>query len=307
MRAAILILNIACSLALVACHGESTAPLQSEVPGTTPLMLAAAKGDAALVARLLREGASINAADKDGYTALHRASHCGNVQVIKTLIAAGANVNAKTKEDVTPLLISIDMMCPIPEVTMALIQAGADVNAADSAGDTAIVIAATETSLDVMRELLKRGANPNAQGMGDETALHYAAMNNLLDRVEMLLQFGARMDIQDSAGKNALDVARPSAKKLMEKFITASVKGMGPSPTLKGPFQFGPAESYKGSPIIKFMVREDGAVFNVRLIRSSGVAEIDKELVKNYSKWKFKAQPGRPVVESEVSVTIDWQ
>jgi len=156
----ILVLGIGCCLTLVSCHRESTIPLQSNVTeGTTPLMMAAAKGDTAQVARLLRDGARVNEADKDGYTALHRASHCGDIQVIKTLIAGGADINAKTKENVTPLLLSIDMACPKPEITMALIQAGADVNVAESGGDTAIVIAATETSSDVVRELLKRGAN----------------------------------------------------------------------------------------------------------------------------------------------------
>jgi TonB family protein len=307
MRAGILTLSIGCSLALAACHHEGTAPLRSDVPGSTPLMVAAAKGDAASVTRLLQRGARVNEADKDGYTALHRASHCGDIQVIKTLIAAGADVNAKTKENVTPLLISIDMGCPKTEVTRALIEAGADVNVAESGGDTAIVIAATETSFDVMRELLKRGANPNAQGMGGETALHYAAMNGLLDRVELLLQSGARVDIQNSAGKTALDVASPKAKQLLERVVAAGVKGLGTNPTIKGPFQFGPTESYNGPPVIKFLVQEDGTVSDARLVRSSGVADIDKKLLATYSGWKYKAQTGRPVVESEVSVIIDWR
>jgi ankyrin repeat protein len=224
MGSKILAFSIACCLALVACRREATPPLQSNVPATTPLMVAAAKGDVASVRGLLRGGARINDADRDGYTALHRASHCGDIRVVKTLIAAGADINARTKENVSPLLVSIDMGCGKPEITMALIQAGADVNVAESDGDTAIVIAATESSLDVMRELLKRGANPNAQGINGETALHYAAMNNLLDRVELLLQAGARVDIRDSAGKTALEEASPEAKKLLERVVKRPAK-----------------------------------------------------------------------------------
>jgi TonB family protein len=307
MRVGVLTPSIVCCLALGACHRTGTSPLQSNVPGTTPLMTAAAKGNIASVSRLLRGGASVNQADRDGYTALHRASHCGDIRVIKELIAAGADVNARTKENVTPLLISIDMGCPKPEVTMTLIEAGADVNVAESGGDTAIVIAATETSFDVMRELLKRGANPNAQGQGGETALHYAAMNDLLDRVELLLESGARIDIRNSAGKTALEVASPNAKKLLERVLVPRVKGLGTSPTINGPFQLAPTESYSGPPVIKFLVQEDGTVSDVRLIRSSGVADIDKKLLKAYSGWKYRAQAGRPVVESEVSVIIDWR
>lgn len=225
MRARILILIIGCSFLLVACHREAAVPMHPEVAGTTPLMVAAAKGDSVLVTKLLRGGANVDGADKDGYTALHRASHCGDIQVVKTLIAAGANINARTKENATPLLVSIDMGCGKPEITMALIQAGADVNMAESDGDTAIVIAATETSFDVFSELLKRGANPNAQGMNGETALHYAAMNNVLDRVELLLQFGARADIQNSASRTALEFASPEAKKLLTQAAQVAKQG----------------------------------------------------------------------------------
>lgn len=303
MRIRTFVLTIACGLAQISCQH----PLQSDVHGATPLMMAAARGDVSQVTQLLRDGARVNETDKNGYTALHRASHCGDIQIVKTLIAAGADINAKTQENVTPLLISIDMACPKPEITMALLRGGADVNVAEAGGDTAIVIAATESSFDVMRELLQRGANPNAQGIGGETALHYAAMNDLLDRVELLLQSGARVDIRNSAGKTASEVAGPRAKELLAKLVSASVKELGKNPTIKWPFQFGSTESYKGPPVVRFLVHEDGTVSDVRLVRSSGVADIDKKLLEAYSGWKYKAQPGRPIVESEVSVVVDWR
>jgi ankyrin repeat protein len=53
-----------------------------------------------------------------------------------------------------------------PEITLALINAGADVNVAESDGDTALWIATTESSLEVMEALLKKGADPNVQAQG---------------------------------------------------------------------------------------------------------------------------------------------
>jgi TonB family protein len=295
--------GIACSLMPCSCNHRT---LYTDSEAKTPLTVAAEKGDVERVTKLLGGKEHVNDADKDGYTALHRASHCGNVRVVKTLIAAGANVNAKTKQNVTPLLISIDMMCPTPEVTMALIEAGADVNAAEDGGDTAIVIASTESTIDVMKELLKRGANPDAQGQGGGTALHYAAMNNLEDRTEILLQAGARIDIANNAGKTALDVGMPDTKRLIEKFVKATAKNLGKYPRFKGPYRVAPGEAYKGSPIIKYSVNPDGTVSNVRLIRSSGIRDLDEKLVRAYSGWRFRAQRGRPVIEAETSVLIHW-
>ncbi|MGH9714739.1 MAG: TonB family protein [Candidatus Acidiferrales bacterium] len=304
MRYQALSLALCCSIFIVACGRETT---KSNSQLKSPLTLAAEKGDVAAVTKLLGGRAHVNDVDKDGYTALHRASHCGDVRVVKTLIAAGADVNARTKANVTPLLVSIDMMCPNSEVTLALIQAGADVNVAETGGDTAIVIAATEAGLEVMRELLERGANPNTQGMDGETALHYAAMNGLLERVELLLQSGARLDIKNSQGKTAFDVARPEAKKLMRRKVESSLAGFGKNPVIKGPFKFAPTEGYTGPATVKFAVGENGKVSDVHLTRSSGVRDIDQKVVEAYSGWKYTAKPGRPVIESEVSVIVDWR
>jgi ankyrin repeat protein len=101
-------------------------------------------------------------------------------------------------------------MCPHSEVTMALLQAGADVNVAESTGDTAIVIAATESQFGRNERTSEEGrANPNAQGMGGETALHYAALSSLLERVELLLQYGSACDVARRKGPRRLPQQAP--------------------------------------------------------------------------------------------------
>jgi TonB family protein len=74
----------------------------------------------------------------------------------------------------------------------------------------------------------------------------------------------------------------------------------------KGPFTFLPNESYKRSPIVKFQINEDGTVSNTKIVRSSGVADIDKKVAAVVSSWKYLPGPGCPVIDSEMSVTIDW-
>jgi ankyrin repeat protein len=104
-------------------------------------------------------------------------------------------------------MLSLDMAFGRPEISLALIRAGADVNSADDNGDTALIIAATESSDEVFQTLVERGANPNARGLNGETALHYVAMNGLLDRAKLLLNHGADPTIRNSGGKTPYDEA----------------------------------------------------------------------------------------------------
>jgi len=171
------------------------------------LMMAANNGDLSQVQKLLREGSDPNEHTDSGKTALHYATQSKNVSVVKALIQAGANVNAKATGNVTPLMLSLDMAFGQPEIALALIRAGADVNAADVNGDTALIIAATESSDEVFRALLEKGANPNARGLNGETALHLIAMNAILDRAKLLLDHGADPTMRNAAGRTPSDDA----------------------------------------------------------------------------------------------------
>jgi TonB family protein len=75
-----------------------------------------------------------------------------------------------------------------------------------------------------------------------------------------------------------------------------------------GPFKFLPKESYRRLPVIKFLIHEDGTVSDAKVIRSSGVGDIDKKLLDSIVLWKYKPRPvGCGVVESEISMTIDFK
>jgi len=73
-----------------------------------------------------------------------------------------------------------------------------------------------------------------------------------------------------------------------------------------GPYKILPGETYKQSPTVKFLINEDGTVSKVKLTRSSGVKDIDKQVVATVSNWKFKAVPGC-VLDSEMTVLIHWE
>jgi hypothetical protein len=59
-------------------------------------------------ALLLRYGAKVNLAGKNGHTALYIASFYGNEGAVHILVGAGADPNAKTSSSETPLTIARD-------------------------------------------------------------------------------------------------------------------------------------------------------------------------------------------------------
>lgn len=63
-----------------------------------PLMLAATKGHAQIVQRLLAAGASANTSEDHGNTALMAATRQGHAAVVKMLLAAGATRQLRNKD-----------------------------------------------------------------------------------------------------------------------------------------------------------------------------------------------------------------
>ena len=84
---------------------------------------------------LLKAGAPVTAADKNGDTPLHAAADLGQTAAAAILLAAGAPASAKNGEGRTPLhAATADRSADVLEVLLA---AGAAVSAADGQGCTA--------------------------------------------------------------------------------------------------------------------------------------------------------------------------
>jgi TonB family protein len=94
-------------------------------------------------------------------------------------------------------------------------------------------------------------------------------------------------------------------KKSVPPESAKAIRVRGPIPN--GPFEFLPKESYKGSPLIKFQIQEEGKVSGALISRSSGVADIDKKVLDAVARWRYKPRPaGCGAIDTEVSVTIDF-
>lgn len=90
--------------------------------GETPLMLAAFRGNEALVRTLLGKGADPKV--HYDWTALHYAATTGQVAIAQLLIENGAPVNARTSRNVTPLYMAA--RSGSEKVVELLLKAGAD-------------------------------------------------------------------------------------------------------------------------------------------------------------------------------------
>lgn len=193
--------------------------------GVTPLYLAAQAGDAITARALLAAGADANTALPEGETVLMTAAKNGSVEVVRALLgeadqAAGSDESA-TGETAAGYSAS--------RATGS--SGGAEPNAKEGwYGQTALMWAAAEGHVDVIRALIGAGANVDLHSdrfdapephpdrlrggfaypripRGRLTALHFAARQGKLEAARALVDAGADLDAVDEDGADALILA----------------------------------------------------------------------------------------------------
>jgi ankyrin repeat protein len=90
--------------------------------GDSALMIATLRGDEERVKLLLAKGAPV---DHDGWTPLHYAAHEGNLVILDLLLGAGANINALTPSKADALMLAahnghLDMVKRLLQTSIAL-------------------------------------------------------------------------------------------------------------------------------------------------------------------------------------------
>jgi len=174
--------------------------------GNTPLMTAAWLADAAVLDRLLKAGADVNASNKAGATALLYASAFEDKA--RLLIASGADVKAQSKLGNTGLILAARKPGNSRTVKL-LLERGANVRSKNVFGTTALMCAAAAVDMDSVRLLLDAGADINARPNmdvdgfimgGGRTALMWAAFLGSEPLAKLLLERGARIDALTQIG-----------------------------------------------------------------------------------------------------------
>ena len=120
----------------------------------SPLMLAALRGQDALVVKLVSKGAAVN---KSGWTPLHYAATGGHLRIAAFLIGAHADVNAESPNGTTPLMMAA--MYSNSDMVKLLLESGAEAyprNDLDLSAEDFAVKAGRVDSVRLIRQVLQR-------------------------------------------------------------------------------------------------------------------------------------------------------
>jgi ankyrin repeat protein len=174
--------------------------------GKTALMVAASKGDLALLERLLELGAALDQRNRAGGTALMYAAQYGHSSATERLLIAGADANVRGAKGWTALMVAV--LKRREAVIDVLLEHGADPNPRDMFDWTPLMRAVREDSAPVVRRLLAdRRIEIDAANKAGMTALHLAASLGLRRMAALLLNHGADPRMRDLSGNTPLMLA----------------------------------------------------------------------------------------------------
>ena len=167
----------------------------------SPLSTAARAGDERMWSFLLQHGAKVDQAS--GVWAQIWAKYCRDPGWIGRLRAAHVNLNSAGENgnggETALMLVSKD-----PSRMSALLALGADPGVRSSDGDTALVFASREASIDIAKWLVAHGASVNETGHNRETPLLRAARSQRADLIQLFLQAGPNPNVSDARGNTPL-------------------------------------------------------------------------------------------------------
>ena len=138
---------------VLADHPQIRAEVRSQ-RDESPLMLAALRGQDALVVKLVSKGAAVN---KAGWTPLHYAATGGHLRIAAFLIGAHADVNAESPNGTTPLMMAA--MYSSSDMVKLLLESGAEAyprNDLDLSAEDFAVKAGRDDSVRLIRQVLQR-------------------------------------------------------------------------------------------------------------------------------------------------------
>ncbi len=160
-------------------------------------------GDLIKVQRLVARGASINAAQQNGWTALMLAADGRHLSVVRFLLIQGADVHRRSVayNDVDALMLA--GQAGDAAICRLLLDYGVDVNETDVSGNTPLMLAMSNSNLtqaqeyEVAKVLLNGGAKINAKNRFGQTALDYTQRSQfekaLPKVINLLKKSGAKM------------------------------------------------------------------------------------------------------------------
>ena len=196
--------NLAALQAIAKAGGDVNPPA---VDGTTPLLVAAQRGDQATVTFLLAHRAKADQANRYGATPLRAAVVQGNLAVVEALLKAGAAADALRRESAdTPLMLA--SRAGHAPVVRALLARGARPDTAEPLrGQTALMWAAAEGHPEVARLLIEAGASTKALSKTKISPLMFAIRSGSVDTTKAIVDSGVNVNEPASDGTRPLVLA----------------------------------------------------------------------------------------------------
>ncbi len=154
--------------------------------GSTPLIVAASKGQTDLVKFLIEKGADINRANDFGNTSLHYAAWASDFEAFKCLFDKGANINVVNSQGQTPLQYSC--MGGNFEIMKYCVSSGMDIKAECDDGSSLIHWAAYGGNLEMFKYLESEGLDYNIGDKDGSPPIFWAASGNRIEIIKYLVE-----------------------------------------------------------------------------------------------------------------------
>ncbi|NXA08109.1 ANKE1 protein, partial [Sapayoa aenigma] len=178
--------------------------------GRTPAMRAAELGHELVLDLLVKANADMTAVDNEGKGILfycisptRRHYHC-----MQIALEYGADVNNCTTDGRSVLLYACEQAHEVKEMCLTFLERGADPHAKDPAtGRTAVMEAAREGAVEVVRGLLERGADVNLFDFERHSAAHFAAKGGFFEILRAISAYNADLKLIAMNGNTPLHYA----------------------------------------------------------------------------------------------------
>jgi len=155
---------------------------------------------ASAIAFALAQGAAFGAASD---AELIRAIDSANVARVELLLKQGANPNARDERGEPALIFALHSDHPEAAALLAG-WPGVDLEEENPQGQTALMVAAYQGRLDLVKKLVESGAEVSHKGW---TALHFAASSGQIEVVRYLLDQSAYLDAESPNGTTPIMMA----------------------------------------------------------------------------------------------------
>ncbi len=242
--------------------------------GTTPLHVAASRGNMEIIVCLLDNGAKIESQNAEAKTPLHLAATNDRADAVACLLKRGAAL--ETRDD---YLRTALVLCARERGQAAtgrvLVEAGADVNAVDKVGDTALSLAAWRGKRELIELLLEKGATVPARGEKWRDLLSEAASHGLATLFRRLTEGGQDLQAADASEGSLL----PAAAAGGSAEIVASLLDKGFDPARPDRFGWTPLHyaARDGRTDTARILIERGALLDARTIMGQTAYNVARE------------------------------